>query len=186
MRCRLRKSACGFSLIELLVTIAIIALLASLLLSTLASAKKKAQSAYCMNNFRQLTIGWHLYADDNNDTLAKNFGVPDGTRPWWLCCVAGCLSPLNPTQYQAQATNAALMVPGLSGSIGPYVKSPRVYRCPSDKSAIVISGRSRARVRSVSANVYVGNDADTQVEISFIKIRRFFRYWALANLCVHR
>ena len=49
--------------------IAITAILAAMLLPALAKAKTKTQGIGCMNNSRQMMLGWRLYDDDFNDLL---------------------------------------------------------------------------------------------------------------------
>ncbi len=63
----------GFTLIELLVVITIIAVLAALLLPALQKARVRAHVAACVQNMRQLGVGWQMYADDNNGYFPQNY-----------------------------------------------------------------------------------------------------------------
>jgi prepilin-type N-terminal cleavage/methylation domain-containing protein len=64
---RLCRSTGGFTLVELLVVIGIIAVLISVLLPVLGRARDQANKTACMSNLRQLAVGFMLYASDNKD-----------------------------------------------------------------------------------------------------------------------
>jgi len=68
------RTAKGFTLTELLMVMAILAIVAALLLPVLASAKARAKRAECLNNLKQINLGVHIYAGDNGD-MAPNTGA---------------------------------------------------------------------------------------------------------------
>lgn len=76
----------AFTLVELLVVIALISILAALLMPALASASGKARAITCLSNLRQSMLGIHLYAADHRDQLvAAEYNVRNGAshEEWW-------------------------------------------------------------------------------------------------------
>jgi prepilin-type N-terminal cleavage/methylation domain-containing protein len=61
-----------FTLIEVLVVVAIIGILASLLLPALGEARKKSRAAVCVSNLKQVSVAFYMYADDNNNTIISS------------------------------------------------------------------------------------------------------------------
>lgn len=75
-----------FTLIELLITVAIIAILAGLLLPALNAARRKAQAINCVNSQKQIMTAQYSYAGDYNDIMVVNapykMGARDVSEPW--------------------------------------------------------------------------------------------------------
>ena len=71
-----------FTLIEILVVVAIIGILSSLLLPALGKARNKSRLAVCSSNYKNLYIAHVLYAEDNNDYFAPS-GMLSGTYHAW-------------------------------------------------------------------------------------------------------
>ncbi len=69
MKLRYRSPRTGFTLIEILVVVGIIALMIAILLPALARVRENARSSLCANNLRQIATGWVLYAQQHKDSI---------------------------------------------------------------------------------------------------------------------
>jgi len=67
-----RPFRAGFTIIELLVVLAVLALLVALLLPALSKARETAVRVQCASNLRQQGMTWHIYATQNKDVLPYN------------------------------------------------------------------------------------------------------------------
>ncbi len=110
---RIRRRA-AFSLVEVLVSISVVALLMSLLAPSLGRARNQARSVTCMSRVRQLGLAFHAYAHDHDD-----YALPtciNARTFWW--------GQLNP---EGVDHTRGLMWPYLAGEL----RERGVYECPA-------------------------------------------------------
>ncbi|MCU0916260.1 MAG: prepilin-type N-terminal cleavage/methylation domain-containing protein [Planctomycetes bacterium] len=135
------RSRTAFTLIELLVVIAIIAILMAMLMPTLNRAREQGRRGVCLNHLKSLTLGWIMYADENDDrivngeaywapTAAPTAPVPTsgphrGERYWVGndCASSYAAGEQRPQDIQLEAIRA--------GALYPYCRAEKVYRCPT-------------------------------------------------------
>ncbi len=138
----------GFTLIEILVVVAIIALLISILLPSLAAARLQARTAVCLSHLRQLTTANYYYSGDNRGLL------PHYDRWLWAGNTARPEVPESGTLF------------GLRGASQDsarrrknYAVNREIYKCPADggqrKAIVNVSNPLLPAMFSYSRNVYL-------------------------------
>jgi prepilin-type N-terminal cleavage/methylation domain-containing protein/prepilin-type processing-associated H-X9-DG protein len=113
---RVHRPEGGFTLVELLTVVAIIAVLAAILFPVVARARESARRATCLSNLKLAGYACLAYVQDNDETFPMSVYPLDGTDE------NGHLSLPSPGAHVAIVYDALL----------PYLKTPELLRCPSD------------------------------------------------------
>ena len=164
--CRPRQSrGSGFTLVELLVVIGIIALLISILLPTLSRAREKANNIACSSNLRQLMQAFLMFANEHKGHLPGNYwdAKAQQKNPEYRDWLLGD----NPNQ----GNQALQILDGpQNGTVYRYLNNMDVYRCPTTEGDTVGSGsNSNGRFDYAAFIVFSG------AKVTNVKLRARFR-----------
>ena len=152
-----RRAKAGFTLVELLVVMAVMALLAALLLPVLGRSKESAKSSKCINNLRQFSLSAQMYWDDNHGQTFPYGGVAtnNGALYWfgWIGPGPEETRPFDPRQ----------------GALYPYM-GVRVDFCPSfDYSSPQFKLKAAVPTCDYGYNVALGSLGESPVNMKDIR-----------------
>jgi prepilin-type processing-associated H-X9-DG protein len=144
----------------------------------LTKAKAKGQSVYCLNNLRELNLGWLMYAQENGDQLTYNLGATELRRILALHQTYNWANSILDWELDPDNTNVFL---NTDAALGQYVaRNAQLFLCPADHVLSAIQRRAgwSRRSRSISLNAMVGDAGDFTVSgmnVNNPDYRQFFK-----------
>ena len=122
-RNRVSRGRVGFTLVELLVSMTIIAVLAAITFPMFAKAKEAARTSECLSNMREIGAALHMYLDEYDARFPA--AVPWGSPSYWA-------KPENGNQSTIQELLNAYVRNGMIADESGMYTRPGVFACPSD------------------------------------------------------
>lgn len=119
----LKKPSIAFSLVELMVIIAILTVLIAMLLPVLVKSRRTSHLLPCVNNLKNIGLAFRTYATDHQDKFPMNVGTNQGGSAEWIAMKA------NGTKYLYMTFRC----------LTNELSTPKILKCPADKKAMALN-----------------------------------------------
>ena len=173
----------AFTRLDLVAALAVTALIAALLLPSLAATSRTSGSMVCADNLHRLTAAWTLYAIENQGSLISNAEggqaaspMPYPNPPYWA---VGWLT----FDTSTHNTNTAYLIDPRYGGLSSYLGGDAsLFRCPENTylSSAQVNLGFPWRARSYSMNYYVGNRGSQSFGMNFARFNKLSDFKTLA------
>lgn len=140
-----RFTSQGFTLVALLVIVAVLAILAAMLLPALAKAKQKAQRINCVNNLKQAGLAFRIWEGDHDDKMPMAFPLTKGG-----------------TMEYTTGANTFRHFQVMSNELS----TPKILVCPADTARA--AAYNFARLKNQNVSYFVGLDAGDEFPQRFL------------------
>lgn len=136
----------GFTLVELLVVIAVVAVLVGILLPVLASAREGSRAAVCQSNLRQIAIVCRSYADDHRG-VGPAIGQPYAALPNWALVVQEATGRPGSGPSDLYSANSVLVCPTIRSVLGPDMQRTYAMNGTGHAGAPAFAGSAASGTR---------------------------------------
>lgn len=128
------KRPVKFTLMELLIVVAVLGILISLLLPSLTKARETVKLAVCMSNMNQLSKSYLAYTSGNNSKLISSSSQTENNMPPWII-------------HSSWNFDTNVLV----SPMWPYLQNKEVFRCPNENRSNVLSNGNYKRTYSINS-----------------------------------
>jgi prepilin-type N-terminal cleavage/methylation domain-containing protein/prepilin-type processing-associated H-X9-DG protein len=143
----------GFTLVELMVVVAVIGILAALLVPAVVKGKSAVKRIQCINSEKQFGAAFSMYASDNNDRIVAN-GHNNPPRTNTKTWVQGAFVSVPQIDVEAYVIDPSYAL------FARYIPTIKTYHCAADFEILKWRKYTYRRTRSYAMNSYLGWEGD--------------------------